>query len=756
MAFSKRYNQSNWNLAKKMMISYSIILFIILFTGLYLYQLSRKNLENSIQKQNQILLSDCIKKIDSQIASMQSLALSLVRNSNISRLANINNTDANFYNLAYHTKNEMITYLPLEQLLPIDTYFIYFNQNGYTLTSSQFTSMDMYYRDKSMLEGRYGQWKDMLLNKEEYLKFLPLSDYKSESEDYLYILPLDHYVFQSIPAKLCFIIDYNKIKETFRDLDLHENDLLYVVDTGLKQQFTIGTSFKEFISSKDFIDLPYQNNIADYTINKKKMVITRQTSEITQWTYYLFQSESELMAFLRQYQMMFLIIIASGLLIGIILLYFLSLYNTRPFVLLNNQLNDSIIQTQELKIVLEKQRPVVRNSYIREIMLGKISSQDEMDYIKDYLEFNSEEVWYYVLYIASYPTEQQQTEDNTSLQEESFLAEEKKETTSTEKQILSSMQKYFGEPLYLFIPKEYNYAILLSAPKKDSLDYIYETLKIIFSEFHNEMLQQYSIWTMGGIGNLNHRLENTWKSYQQAMESVSYTTNTEFFCSYGKLELSSNVFYYPVQMAESLTNFIKAGNKEQVKEIFKFIHKENLEKRTLPFYKMKILLLDIYNTLVKIRFNIFDAENIELSASIDTQLNEHLSLKQLEDAALSLCECFVGKTSKKQTIIDIKNYIQENYYDSSLCLTKISDTFGLSESYFSYLFKEETGENFSIYLEQIRMKEALKLVNNKIIPLSELYEKVGYNNANTFRRVFKKTYGISAKGMRDRENTEIE
>ena len=47
------------------------------------------------------------------------------------------------------------------------------------------------------------------------------------------------------------------------------------------------------------------------------------------------------------------------------------------------------------------------------------------------------------------------------------------------------------------------------------------------------------------------------------------------------------------------------------------------------------------------------------------------------------------------------------------------------------------------------MKEALRLLDTTNIPISDLYEEVGYNNSNTFRRVFKKTYGVSPKVMRE-------
>ena len=68
---------------------------------------------------------------------------------------------------------------------------------------------------------------------------------------------------------------------------------------------------------------------------------------------------------------------------------------------------------------------------------------------------------------------------------------------------------------------------------------------------------------------------------------------------------------------------------------------------------------------------------------------------------------------------------------------------------FSYLFKAETKTNFSEYLEKLRMDQALVLLQTSSIPVSNLYLEVGYNNANSFRRAFKKVHGVSPKAIRD-------
>ena len=47
------------------------------------------------------------------------------------------------------------------------------------------------------------------------------------------------------------------------------------------------------------------------------------------------------------------------------------------------------------------------------------------------------------------------------------------------------------------------------------------------------------------------------------------------------------------------------------------------------------------------------------------------------------------------------------------------------------------------------LSEAARMIKETDISLNELYISVGYNNANTFRRAFKKIYGVTPSSMRE-------
>ena len=87
-------------------------------------------------------------------------------------------------------------------------------------------------------------------------------------------------------------------------------------------------------------------------------------------------------------------------------------------------------------------------------------------------------------------------------------------------------------------------------------------------------------------------------------------------------------------------------------------------------------------------------------------------------------------------------YMQAHYRES-LSLTDISRIIGLSVSYFSYLFKQETGKNYIEYLNEIRLLAAMSDLKNTDEKIVVVAQKHGFQNLEYFSRYFKKKTGES-------------
>jgi AraC-like DNA-binding protein/ligand-binding sensor protein len=93
------------------------------------------------------------------------------------------------------------------------------------------------------------------------------------------------------------------------------------------------------------------------------------------------------------------------------------------------------------------------------------------------------------------------------------------------------------------------------------------------------------------------------------------------------------------------------------------------------------------------------------------------------------------------------NYIHE-HYKQNITLEKVADHIGLNPSYFSTLFKKDTGENFSTYLLNLRIETAKQLLRNTNLPLVDIAIEAGFDNQSYFSYVFRKNTGISPRQYR--------
>ena len=102
-----------------------------------------------------------------------------------------------------------------------------------------------------------------------------------------------------------------------------------------------------------------------------------------------------------------------------------------------------------------------------------------------------------------------------------------------------------------------------------------------------------------------------------------------------------------------------------------------------------------------------------------------------------------------------EEYVRHNYGDEDLSLDRVCEELGVSNSYFSSVFKKEKGNSFIRYLTDYRLEQAAA----QLIETSEksymIAKNVGYADPNYFSYVFKRKFGVSPSKYR-REHTEGE
>lgn len=100
------------------------------------------------------------------------------------------------------------------------------------------------------------------------------------------------------------------------------------------------------------------------------------------------------------------------------------------------------------------------------------------------------------------------------------------------------------------------------------------------------------------------------------------------------------------------------------------------------------------------------------------------------------------RDERRLLVNNIILYIEENFF-RELSLEEIADFLHISYSYASRIFKEYTGQNYSVYLENVRIERAKRLIKEDERSVEKIGSLVGYSNSNTFIKVFKKHTGTT-------------
>lgn len=90
----------------------------------------------------------------------------------------------------------------------------------------------------------------------------------------------------------------------------------------------------------------------------------------------------------------------------------------------------------------------------------------------------------------------------------------------------------------------------------------------------------------------------------------------------------------------------------------------------------------------------------------------------------------------------VARYIRENY-DKPLSLASISEQFYISPWYLSRVFRQATGMRLTEYLNNVRIKEAQRLLRKTSMSVTDIAAQVGYGSHTHFGRIFRRIMGTS-------------
>lgn len=105
------------------------------------------------------------------------------------------------------------------------------------------------------------------------------------------------------------------------------------------------------------------------------------------------------------------------------------------------------------------------------------------------------------------------------------------------------------------------------------------------------------------------------------------------------------------------------------------------------------------------------------------------------------------QTSQRQEIHEAKKYVTARLHEK-ISMEEAATFLKLNPSYFSRIFKQETGETFIEYVTRVKMEQAKEKLDHSDETVEQIAESLGYDNTSYFIKLFKTYSGYSPKDYR--------
>lgn len=728
-------------------LSYIAILLIPLICSTGIFFSIRKNVQKEMLQTNRAILTQTSQVIDSAIESVSSVCLDLSLKENIASILYIQPPFDTIqrYNISEVIRRDMKN--AASQLF-INNYCIYFNRGQFVLTpSASYTPELAYQAYFAQSAFNFNEWT-ALMQARHYHNIYDLDD----SLLYLQTIP-----YSGTEAVATIAVTLNKA------LILNQIDQIEWASRGMF--FAVDSDGQVILTNRkpeDFADLNLTGKAGQTltgTFAGKQVFASQQITEENGWSYYLVMDNGYLNTSNQTLNGIFWVYLLGTVFLGVMMALLFSKRNYLPIkdmihtlkngpLMPDNQnelmfIDASVKRMLHLNADIQRQldmkEDLVRQNFLSRMLRGRINPSylDETTLRGNNLFFEQSNFLVAIFKVddcSGYFAGMQADDEEYPLD-------------SMDYSLILLLRELICEKYLGYVCEVNGLIACVINFADDEQPGVLETIQNART-FVAQML--YILMTLAVSG--THRsLVGIHKAYDEASlamdNSIFNSTDSIFFYS---ADSAPSSYCYSVEIEQSLTGNLRAGNSNQVKEILQEIFRTNLEENKTSLDLFRCFLFDIAATFIRV-IEGMDLQSEELSTNqIAAHIGSLRSVEQMQSYLLQTaeeicCAANDGKESHNTVLLNrILEYLWQNYANGNLNNEQIAQAMGISPAYLSRFFKQQTGDGLLSYLNRIRIEEAKKLLSAKgRPPLGKICQTVGFDNVATFIRIFKKFEGIT-------------
>ena len=168
------------------------------------------------------------------------------------------------------------------------------------------------------------------------------------------------------------------------------------------------------------------------------------------------------------------------------------------------------------------------------------------------------------------------------------------------------------------------------------------------------------------------------------------------------------------------------------------------------------LFYNIRSVLLRVKL-----ERLEALSSLDIpdyhlERSTDVLLAQLSACCEEICDLITPFCQSHQAAFasSVCRFINEHLSDSSLSVGFVADHFAVSAPTLQKAIRQETGESFFDYVEQLRFDKALLLLRTTSLPIAQIAVECGFNSNNSFYKAFKRKSSLTPAVVRQQARSQ--
>lgn len=741
------------------LLYYSLVLVIPLFVVLFIYVDISKITEKDTYNAQLSALVQSSEIVDKNLYDMQRLVMQLKSNLYINQFFRVQNPLVDPASVSEITKiqSELLSYTLTNNYF--DDIYVYSQKSGFLISNTtSVIRLNYYYNKLYTIDGMsYSKWISDFLNKNYKNSFLYNVPVTINGSKGFYLIFADSMLTNNDNdvSNLFVFINNNKILNLFKSINQPDNGWIYISDDKgsiITQSKKINSIIIKNINKRIEKDSGYFIE----KINGRNMFITYAKSEDKRLNYVSAVTLSSITDKVNDIKNLLGGLSVLTIIVGGLLVLALSYKSSKPinkimnllsntynnddikydFTFINQEVEQIVNHNQIMKNELLAQIPARRISIFHKMLNGDMQDKDELHKSLDKLGIKCLSDFYAVLIISI----------------NDISMDVPLDVLSAYKIILNKLMGAYVPLLMGAYDIDFHQEVVIIQSNQNDYNDVLNEIENMAKEVYNEMMKTSNI-SISFSGSITDDIMRICVAYHEAKTALGYreTVNGNKVLWYIKEPERPDLFFtYPIEVESKLMESIVNGKVRECKALLSNIYKINFIQNKLSSTICIQLVNSIVSTLSRTSEKLPQlqdkiSDNLQkFTRDISQSPDINLEFIKLKKYLVELCKEIseINDSQSTSFITNIMEHINKNYNNCQISLSSVADEFGITEIYLSRFFKEQTGENFSKYIEKLRMEKAQELLNQNL-RISSIAERIGYNSPQVFRRVYKRYYGMS-------------